>query len=367
MPEAILFDLHQDFECTVADINEERLHHLGSTFKVATLLADLSDPEAITKAIAGADIVAGAVPGRLGYQMLQTVIAAGKPIADISFSPEDPMDLDKQAKAAGVPVIVDMGVAPGMSNLFAGHHHAAGMDVRHFACYVGGLPVARHWPYEYKAPFSPIDVIEEYVRPARYRLDGHEVVRPALSEPELLDFPGIGTLEAFNTDGLRTLLRTMQFPTMIEKTLRYPGHIDLMRALRETGYFSYDLVTLNDGTTVRPIDLTAKLLLPMWELEDDEPEFTLMRVVLEGHENGEQVSYTYNLLDYRDSASGLSSMARTTGFTCAAAVRLLAKGRVKQTGVLPPELLAAESGTQDFVLAHLEEMGVRWGVERSLG
>ena len=120
--------------------------------------------------------------------------------------------------------MVDCGVAPGLSNIVLGalSLHLDGID--RYDCYVGGLPQERRWPYEYKAVFSPIDVLEEYTRPARYVEYGREVVRPALSDIELLDFPHVGTLEAFNTDGLRSLARTMEIPFMKEKTLRYPGH-----------------------------------------------------------------------------------------------------------------------------------------------
>src|SRR5690606_28022112 len=97
---------------------------------------------------------------------------------------------------------------------------------------VGGLPVERSWPWEYRAPFSPSDVIEEYLRPARLRIAGRTVEREALSEIELVDLPGVGTLEAFNTDGLRSLLETLDFEDMVEKTLRYPGYAEKMRVLR---------------------------------------------------------------------------------------------------------------------------------------
>src|SRR5207244_3412258 len=109
-------------------------------------------------------------------------------------------------------------------------------------------------PYQYKAPFAPLDVVEEYTRPARMVENGQQVTRPALSETELIDFEPVGTLEAFNTDGLRSLLTTIDAPNMKEKTLRWPGHAELMRVLRETGYFDKREITLRDGQRVRPLD-----------------------------------------------------------------------------------------------------------------
>src|SRR5690606_17307027 len=121
-----------------------------------------------------------------------------------------------------------------------------------------------------------IDVIEEYVRPARYVQNGAIVVREALSDPELIDFEGIGTLESWNSDGLRTLIQTMpHIPDMIEKTLRYPGTIEYLRLLRESGFFSQEPIDIN-GTSVRPIDVTARLLFPQWKLKPGEREFTVM-------------------------------------------------------------------------------------------
>jgi hypothetical protein len=151
--------------------------------------------------------------------------------------------------------------------------------------YVGGLPAVRSWPWEYKAPFAPSDVIEEYVRPARYVAHGELVVREALSEPEPFEMVGVGTLEAFNTDGLRTLARTLDVPHMKEKTLRYPGHIELMRVLRQLGLFSREPIEV-DGVWVSPLALTSKLLFPQWTYGEGEEDLTVLRVVAEGKLGG---------------------------------------------------------------------------------
>lgn len=348
-------DLSKDFDVTSADISDANLSLVQKMAKVNTAQVDFSDVKQITEAVKSADLVVGAVPGFMGFNMLQTVLEAKKNIVDISFFPEDPFRLDELAKKSGVTAIVDCGVAPGMDNVILGYHYKR-MKVKRFLCMVGGLPVVRNLPWEYKAPFSPIDVIEEYTRPARLVENGKVVTKAALSEPELIDFEQIGTLEAFNTDGLRTLIR-MDIPDMAERTLRYPGHIALMKTLRDAGFFGMQEVQLKSGK-VRPIDLTTKILFPQWKYEEGEEDFTIMRVEVEGEENGAQKKYTYNLLDRYDASSNTSSMARTTGYTATAAVHLLMNGTYKQQGIIAPEMLGEEEACFRFMFDHLKARNV---------
>ena len=232
---------------------------------------------------------------------------------------------------------------------------------------MGGLPVERRWPFDYKAGFAPHDVIEEYVRPARLVEGGRVVVKEALSEPELLDFPGVGTLEAFNTDGLRSLVLTLAAPFMKEKTLRYPGHVPLVRALRAMGFFSKDAVEVG-GQLVRPLDVTAALVFPKWAFAEGEADLTVMRVSVAGHGGGERVRYVWDLLDYYDEATGLRSMSRTTAFPATIVAGLIGEGAFVRPGVHPPEVLGAEPGLLDTVIRELHARGVkcRARVERSV-
>ncbi len=356
---AMALDLAREraFEIRVVDASATALQNFIGVEGFSTLEADLSRPEEVAGAVDGCDLVLGAVPGFMGFATLEAILRAGKPVVDISFFPEDPFALDALAKERGVTAIVDCGVAPGLSNLLLGFHHAELDRVDRFACYVGGLPEVRHWPYEYKAGFSPIDVLEEYTRPARLVEHGEIVLKPALSEPELLDFTGVGTLEAFNTDGLRSLLATIDAPFMKEKTLRYPGHIEVMRLLRETGFFRKDEVEVG-GTRVRPLDLTAKLLFPMWQLEEGEADLTVMRVEIEGMRGGRKERHAYDLLDRYDTASRTTSMARTTGYTATAAIRLLARGEFDRAGICPPEYVGRDPKAVARILADLAERGI---------
>jgi lysine 6-dehydrogenase len=353
---AIAIDLSKNFDVTSADISEEALTALRS-FGMTTLKLDISNTTELQSYVKATDFVVGAVPGFMGYQTVKAVIEAGKNMVDISFFPEDPFGLDALAKNKGVSVITDCGVAPGMGNIILGYHYKR-MKISDYECLVGGLPVVREWPYEYKAVFSPIDVIEEYTRPARYVQNGAMVIREALSDPELVHFDGVGTLESWNSDGLRSLIRTMpNIPNMIEKTLRYPGCIEYLRVLRDTGFFSTDQLDIR-GVKVRPIDLTAKLLFPKWKLKPGEEEFTVMRIRIAGEENGKHVSYQYDLLDRTDRQSGTLSMARTTGYTCTAAVNLLANGAFTRKGICPPEFLGEEEAHYNFVVAYLKDRNV---------
>ena len=330
---------------------------------LATRVLDSSEAAAVSEAASEHDLVVGALPGFMGFDALRAVLEAGRPCVDISFFPEDPFELDALAREMGVPAVVDAGVAPGLSNLAAGHFDAVMDATDSFACMVGGLPVERRWPFEYKAPFSPVDVIEEYTRPARLRRAGREVVLPALSELELVDLPGVGTLEAFVTDGLRTLLRTVETPTLSEKTLRWPGHAERMRMLREAGFFGEEPVDV-DGARVRPRDLTARLLFDAWRLDDDDEELTVMRVEVEGTQDGRPTRHVLDLLDRRDAATGTSSMARTTGYTCTAFVKLVAEGAWSRPGIAPPEIPGGQAGVFDAVLEHLRERGVEVRLRR---
>jgi lysine 6-dehydrogenase len=356
---AIVRDLAKDgeFLITVADISQSALDTLDDISNVRLVQADLSNPVDVADVVRDSDLVVGAVPGSIGFQTVEAVLEAGKNIVDISFFEEDPFLLDELAREKGLVALVDCGIAPGCSNLILGYLESVLDEVDDFLCLVGGLPVVRTWPYEYKAVFSPADVLEEYIRPARYVAHGKVVTLPALTEPELVEFAGVGTLESFNTDGLRSILKTGKAPFMKEKTLRYPGHIEMMRILRETGYFRKDFVEIK-GARVRPLDLTSKLLFPLWQLHEGEADFTVMRVEVGGVKNGHKVRYTYDLLDHYDAATGTSSMARTTGYTCTAGVRLVASGAFKRPGISPPEFLGREEGCYLFVMKELAARGV---------
>ncbi len=355
-------DLCKKYEVTSFDVSEQSLATLAEKEPaVKTVPADLSGYAVYDKLLAGFDYVITAVPGFMGYKTLEAVIKAKKNVADISFFPENALDLDALAKENGVTAIVDCGVAPGMSNYVLGYHNAK-MKVTSFECMVGGLPMHRVKPFEYKAPFSPIDVIEEYTRPARLMENGQIVTKPALSEAELVDFKEVGTLESFNTDGLRSILFTMgHIPNMKEKTLRYPGHIDLIKAMIKGGFFETNKITFK-GVETTPLEFSSMILMDQWKSKPDEQEFTLMTIKVSGTENEKPITYTYNLYDVYDAKTAMSSMSRTTGYTCTASLHLMMDKLFTEKGVFPPELVGSHAGCFDFVMQYLGERGVKYEV-----
>ncbi len=353
---AMALDLSWNHEVTVFDFSEHNLSLLRQRNEmINTFQADLRNHAHFAEWFKAADIVLIAVPGFMGYETVKAVIEAGKNVVDISFFPENALDLDELAKKHGVTVITDCGVAPGMSNYIIGRYNEE-MKIDAFEVYVGGLPKMRKKPFEYKAPFSPVDVIEEYTRPARIMENGHIVVKPALTELEWMNFDELGTLETFNTDGLRSLLFTMPHITnQKEKTLRYPGHVDLIIALREAGFFSEEAIEVN-GQQISPLQFTSRILFNEWKLGEDEEELTVMKVIL----HGEGKTVTYSMLDRYDPVTRTSSMSRSTGYVATATINMLEAGLFTERGVFPPELVGKHKACFDFVLGYLKERNVIW-------
>jgi lysine 6-dehydrogenase len=356
-PMAIDLSKESKYKVTSVDLNEESLDKLKEYPSITKLKRDLADSTTVKTLVKDYDIVINAVPGFMGFQTLKSIIEAKKDVVDIAFFAEDPFLLDKLAKENGVTAVVDCGVAPGMSNVLIGYADSMLDKTEKVIIYVGGLPEVRQWPYEYKAGFSPLDVIEEYVRPARYVENGKLVVKPALSEPEYINFPRIGTLEAFNSDGLRTLTTTIDAPNKIEKTLRYPGHIEKMAILRETGFFNKEAIEVN-GKMIRPLDVTAKLLFPKWKLEEGEVDFTVLRVIIEGEKSGKQIQYQYDMFDTYDADTKTHSMARTTGYTATSTIRMISEGLYTRKGVSAPEFIGRQKECKDYLLNLLNDRGV---------
>lgn len=336
---AIAKNLSDDHDVTLADLNTDHLNHLSVHCNVVA--ANACDDGALAQLVEPFDIVVGALPSLLGFDRLRALIELKKDIVDISFFAEDALTLNELAQSNGVSALVDFGLAPGISNLYAGHFVDQYDHVESFACKVGGVPVERLKPFEYKAPFAPLDVIEEYTRPARMRRDGKEVIFPAMSEIESLYFKGVGHMEAFNTDGLRSLLQTVDIPTMAEKTVRYNGHATLIQQLLDGGFFKPE-----------HRDATAKVLLEQWQFEENEPDLTVMEISASGEKNGQSHSETYQLIDHYDHENNVSSMARTTGYTCAAGVRLALNHDLPH-GVLPPEIIGQNQNWFKHIMSEL--------------
>lgn len=342
----IASDLATNFKVSVFDNNEKNfLNDELKYIKFDVLNDDFS-------VFNDFDLLVLAIPGSLAFNVLKRLIKVGKNIVDISFFPERAIELNNLAIEHNVSVVVDCGVAPGLSNMMLASH-VKDEKVESYKCFVGGLPFERKHPWEYKAPFSPTDVLEEYTRSVYIRKNGKIQVLEPMSGIEQINIDSIGTLDAFYTDGLRSLLDSYpDVPDMEEKTLRYPGYIQKIQFLKDAGFLDTNKIDVN-GVSVSPFDLTSKLLIDDWKLADD-MEFTAMRVDVKTDLH----SYEYNLFDNRDVISGFSSMARTTGFTANAVVNLFSESLITDKGIIFPEKIGESKELMKKVYDYLEDRNI---------
>lgn len=351
----IVKDLASKHKVLVVDLNPNALEAVNGIPNVESMVADIAQNTTLEKIAKDFDLVVSAVPGFLGFQTLKKLIESQRNVVDIAFFPENPFELNELAKSKNVSCVVDCGIAPGLSHMILGYHSSI-EKIDEAIIYVGGLPFERTLPFEYKAPFSPVDVLEEYIRPARILHNGKVIEREPLSEIEYLNFRGIGTLEAFLTDGLRTLLSTVNIPYLKEKTLRFPGYAEKIKFLKQCGFFGTDPIETKNGKIV-PIHLTQKLLLSQWKLDPDDEEFTVMRIVLSSKEKNKK--YVYEVYDKTDKVNNDYSMGRTTGFVACAVSNILATGNINQKGIIPPEILARDKEVFHFVIDYLKERKIK--------
>ncbi len=352
-------DLSKKHKVTISDIDNKALIKAEEKYnKLNVLELDVTKERLLKTTLKDYDLVICAVPGFLGFRTLKSIIEAKKNVIDISFFPENSLELDTLAKQNNVTAIVDCGVAPGMSNVILGFYNSI-MSITDFECLVGGLPKVKKWPFNYKAPFSPIDVIEEYTRPARYIENGKLIIKDALSDCEYVEFDKVGTLESFNSDGLRSIIFTMpHISNMKEKTLRYPGHVEYIKVLKESGFFSEEKLEIN-GEKVSPLDFTSKILFNEWKLDEEEYEFTIMRITLKGkNADGDIEEIVYDLYDAYCSETSTSSMSRTTGYTATAAANLFLDGLFNEKGIFPPELVGKHEACFNYFLKYLKDRNV---------
>jgi len=354
--------LDKDSETTVADIHKEALERVARNNRIKTIYLDFSDELKLIEAIREYDVIVSAVPGFLGHNTLKTIINEGKNAVDIAFMPENSLGLDSLAKEKNVTAVVDCGVSPGLSNLAVGLASLYFDQYLEGNIYVGGLPMKRSKPYEYNTVFSLPDVIEEYTRPARAIENGELVEYKALEEVLITEAPFIGTLEGFKSDGLRSLLETIEVEDLTEYTLRYPGHIATMKLLRDTGFFNTEPIRVNDKDIV-PRDVTIELLRDMWRLQEGDSDICFLKVESIGLKDEKLHQHLFMLIDQLDPKTGFTAMARTTGFPASMTARLIAKGVVKEKGVLPLELLAANRDYVDTLFKGLEYRDINIMIE----
>ena len=346
-------------EVVVADSSMERAEAAASKIMGGTPATfDATDYRGLVETLKEFDLVIGALPGDYGYNALRAVVEAGVNMVDVSFTAEDPLELDGAAEKAGITIVPDCGVAPGISNMLVGYGASKLDQVQEAHIMVGGLPEQVVPPLGYTITWSAEGVIDEYVRGARIVEGGRVVEVPALSGIEEIDFPGVGKLEAFYTDGLRTLVRTIPgVESMWEKTLRYPGHIDKIGLLRDLGFFDEDNVAVGD-VRVSPRLMTARLLeRSLWRPEVG--DILAMTVEVAGVKQGEAARFRYYLLDRFDEETKVTAMARTTAYTASIVAQKLAQGAIEEKGVIPPERLGMNHVFFKGLLSELKARGVK--------
>jgi saccharopine dehydrogenase-like NADP-dependent oxidoreductase len=348
----------KEAEVVVADRSAERAKETALRIGVgAWTIVNAADYSNLLGVLRGFDLALVALPGDYGFRALRAAVEAGVNVLDVSFSAEDPLELDGAAKEAEITVVPDCGVAPGLSNILVGQAASKLDFVRSAHVIVGGLPEYAVPPLGYTVTWSAEGLIDEYVRGARIVEGGRVVEVPALSGLEEIDFPGVGRLEAFYTDGLRTLLRTLpHVESMWEKTLRYPGHVQKIELLKALGFFSEEAVEV-EGAKVVPRIAAARIL----EKSLRKPEvgdILAMYVEVEGERHGREATFKYHLLDRFDEESGVTAMARTTAYTASIVAQKLAGGIIKDKGVIPPERLGMDEGLFENIISDLKIRGV---------
>ena len=320
----------------VADLRAPALPALAN---LAAVEADLSSAETIARLLHGYDLGVGALPSRFGYGAMQAAIAARRPLVDVSFSAESPLALHHEARAAGVTIVPDCGLAPGLSHLCCGHAASQGA-LAELEISVGGVAADASRPYGYVVTWSVEDLLEEYVRDARVMRDGRPVAVPVFSDLKRVQVDGVGEMESFLSDGLRTLIETCpEVPNMSERTLRWPGHVEAVRPLVANGRFVNEI---RAKCTAKPEhDLVAMVVLARWR---------------DGRES------RMTLVDRYDAATGLTAMARTTALTTSVTAQFVADGGVREKGVRMMEHLGRERAAYDAIIAGLAARGVtlRW-------
>ncbi len=352
---------------TAVDAQKANLDQLKGIRNLSRMKATIAHKQVLRGAMEEADIVCGALPGRIGFQLLEQAVDAGKNIVDISYTHRDPLRLNQKALANKCTLVPQCGVAPGFTNMCVGDASQKMDEMRRVRIFVGGIPEKPQPPLNYRVVFSLDDVINEYTRPVRVIENGTSKTVEPLTGRGFLNFPGVGKLEYFLTDGLGTLPRTFsKVREMHEFTLRYPGHAEIVDALSRLGFFSTKKVRL-DGSKVEPRRVSLEVLRQAFAAGSPE-DLLVLRVEVKGVSQGKRRLITYSVLDTFDKRRRVSAMARTTAYPCTSVALLLAKGVVTQKGVVAPEKIGRDQASFRFVLSRLKERGINVRTQtRTLG
>src|SRR5437660_3009535 len=326
--------------------------------KLQTVRLSISQKPRLHALLGKVDLVCGALPGRLGFDLMTETVQAGRDTVDISYTPRDAFLLQRKAKEDGCRVVPQCGIAPGFTNMCVGDASRKLDKMTSVEIFVGGLPEKPQPPLNYRIVFSLEDVVNEYSRPVQVIEEGKRKKVDALSGRGHISFPGVGRVEYFLTDGLGSLPRS--FPRtreMHEFTLRYPGHAHMMRTLRVLGFFERKSIKIGD-VELEPRQPTIEQL--RGAMSHGPPEdFLALRVEVKGLSHGKKSRLRYQLLDHFDRRSGVSAMARTTAYPCTSVALLMGRGEIKETGIVTPERIAQDPRLFRYVLDRLGKRGVK--------
>ena len=346
----IAVELSKKYQVCAIDNDANNLSKLAKyNNRIVTKKIDIRN-EPFLDSLEDAEIVINCVPGFMGFETSKKILEK-KTCVDISFMPEDCNELNTTSEKAKTALYPDAGVAPGLSNIIVGNLITK-QKVDEIKIMVGGLPIEKNPPWNYKAPFSPIDVIEEYTRPARIKKNGTIKTVEPLTGLINFEFENVGKLEAFLTDGLRTLLTTKltkDISTLLEYTIRYPGHSKRISNLIEDGKLNDTVKTIN-GKLTSQREITCKELFKEWKLTENDKEFTLLVITAKTME-GEEIS----CIVYDEWRDGWSSMSRTTGLTACAITNLIIDKKLTKIGVVTPEDLGTNQAFFDYIINYLKE------------
>jgi lysine 6-dehydrogenase len=363
---ACAFDLLQQpdvEEVRLADLHADKLPEFLHGYTPPRLIPtplDVRDWEAVQALMREADAVMCALPYYLNLEMARHAVHCGTHFCDLGGNTEivfQQKELDEVARGKNVSVIPDCGLAPGMVNILAEYGIAQLDSVESVKILVGGLPQHPEPPLNYQIVYSLEGVLDYYTTLSWVLRNGRRTQVKALSERERVQFANpVGELEAFHTAGG---LSTMAFryegkiPSMEYKTLRYPGHAEIMEAIRELGFLDADAVDVK-GLRVVPRDLAITVMAPRLRRPHGR-DLVALRVTVEGVKDGSRHRLGWELLDYYDQARDISAMMRTTGYSLAITGLMQARGQIAKQGVHTPD----EAVPAEPYIAELAHRGVK--------
>ena len=364
MGRAVLFDSarNEDIRSVgLFDINEKLAADIAGRFgggKASAAKLDASDADSAAKVLAEYDAAVSCVSYHYNTALTRAAIKTKCHFLDLGGNNDvvrTQLLMDEDAKAAGVIVIPDCGLAPGMTSILAADGVSKFDHVKSLKIRVGGLPQSPRPPLNYQMVFSAEGLVNEYWEPCLILKNGKKAIVNPMTGLERLEFDGIGKLEAFYTSGgTSTLPETYagKVDFLDYKTIRYPGHCRLFKPMLEMGLASRQTVNV-DGQMVEPRAVFKAVLDK--NLGFGEPDMVLVRLTFEGEKNGAIKYLTYEMVDRQDPHTGLTAMMRTTAFPAAIIAWMAASGQITQRGCQPQELVVDPTK----FIAHLKKRGIK--------